>query len=68
MTEQQTASKAYARALRDFKDRKEEIVDVAPSQIDEFAHLDYRQLHSVELLSAASMVAARMAKIKRGWT
>ena len=67
--------KAYARCLRDFKQRKEEIkaksrerlIDGHPIYGDEGFHWSYARLHDAELEEFADAPNYRLMKMTRGW-
>lgn len=67
MTDEQMAEKAYARALRAFKDRKAEIIRLATGAASPVG-VTYADLDREEFHHSVEMVRARVAKMRRGWT
>lgn len=69
-------AKAYAACLRDFKARKDEIIGEQRALVMEGALGDpardswliHHELHRRELEGFAQAVAARLAKMRRGWS
>jgi hypothetical protein len=70
------ADRAYARCLRDFKARKEDIIQEARARIiagydiygAEGYHWSYPRLHAAELEEVADMVNYRLMKMYQGWS
>jgi hypothetical protein len=70
------ADKAYTRCLRDFKARREGIIQEARARIiagydlygAEGYRWDYARLHAAELEEVADMVNYRLMKMYQGWS